>query len=66
MFERIPVIVIVLIATVVVALALGLFFFTREGMDQRRRSNLMMRWRVGLQLAAVMALLAFAFLFGGG
>lgn len=66
MSDGITIIASVLIIAVVVAVAVGLFFFTREGMDERRRSNLMMRWRVGLQFAAVLVLLLFVFMFGKG
>lgn len=44
---------------VVVALVLGLSSFVKEGREARARSNRMMQWRIGLQLAAVVLILAF-------
>lgn len=54
----------VLTVGVVLALALGLFNFAQDGDAARRRSNKMMQWRVGLQLAAVVALMTLIFLGG--
>lgn len=50
---------------VVAALAYGLFNFARLGDDARRRSQMAMRWRVGLQFAAVLLILGLVTLLGG-
>ena len=42
-----------LIAVVAVLFA-GLFTMTRSGEENRRRSNILMRWRVGTQAAAIL------------
>lgn len=41
------------LVAVLVSLVLGLIAMNRPGDAARERSNIMMRWRVGLQLAAL-------------
>lgn len=52
------------LAGVMIALALGLFNFTRSDGKQSSRSNILMRWRVGLQALAVAAIAAMGWLSG--
>lgn len=56
---EIKVIVIAIAAlTVLATLILGAINFGREGEEARRRSNRLMQWRVGLQLLALIVILA--------
>lgn len=56
----------VLMAAVVVVLALGIGNFGKGGQEGARYSNRMMRWRIGLQFAAVLLILLFVMLAGRG
>ncbi|TNE41609.1 MAG: twin transmembrane helix small protein [Alphaproteobacteria bacterium] len=49
---------------VVSALLLGVYAMMRGGEFARSNSNLLMRWRVGLQFGAVVLILIIAFLRG--
>ena len=51
----------ILIVATVAVLAIGLVSFFRGGEFNRKYSNILMRWRVGLQFAAL-AVLALLFL----
>ncbi|MEL6318015.1 MAG: twin transmembrane helix small protein [Pseudomonadota bacterium] len=56
MMDNVFWIVALLLAAVVFVLARGLHTYTKDGDDNRRRSNRLMRWRVALQFATVAAL----------
>lgn len=58
------ILIFVLLAAVVAVLALGISNFGREGTDSAKRSNKMMQLRIGLQAAAVLAILLFIYLSG--
>lgn len=52
------------LAGVMIALALGLFNMTRADDKQESRSNILMRWRVGLQALAVAVIATIGWLSG--
>ncbi len=54
----------VALLAVLFVLVKGLYHFTQEGEAHRRRSNRMMRWRIGLQFVAVAVLFGLAMVFG--
>lgn len=60
------ILIFVLLAAVVAVLALGIGSFGREGAENAKRSNKMMRYRIILQAIAVAAILAYIFLRGNG
>ena len=62
--SALSILIFVLLAAVVAVLALGIGSFGREGTDSAKRSNKMMQWRIGLQAAAVLAILLFIYLSG--
>lgn len=48
------------VVAVVVSLLLGLLAMNQDGDEARARSTKMMRWRVGLQVFAILLILAIA------
>jgi len=48
-----PIILYIVAAALLVVLALGLFNMTRKDAKQASRSNVLMRWRIGIQALAV-------------
>lgn len=48
-----PIILYIVAAALLVVLALGLFNLTRKDAKQASRSNILMRWRIGIQALAV-------------
>jgi hypothetical protein len=46
------------LAAVLIVLGMGVFNLARGGENTSRRSNILMRWRVGLQAMAVLILVA--------
>jgi hypothetical protein len=46
------------LAAVLIVLGMGVFNLARGGENAGRRSNILMRWRVGLQAVAVLILVA--------
>ncbi|MEO1029459.1 MAG: twin transmembrane helix small protein [Pseudomonadota bacterium] len=52
------------LAGVMIALALGLFNMTSNSDKQVSRSNILMRWRVGLQALAVAAIVGIGWYYG--
>jgi len=54
-----------LMAGVVAALLFGISAYAKGGETSRKYSNKMMRWRIGLQFVAVLAILLFVYLRGG-
>ncbi len=57
-------VIVVLVAAVLGVLALGLGSFGKGGDYNRRNANKLMRWRLGLQLAAVVLIVLFVWLRG--
>ena len=56
--------ILVLVGAVLGVLALGLGSFGKGGEYNRRNANRLMRWRLGLQLAAVVLIVLFVWLRG--
>lgn len=54
-----------LMAGVVAALLFGISAYAKGGDANRKTSNKAMQWRIGLQFAAVLAILLFVYLRGG-
>lgn len=52
------------LAGVMIALALGLFNMTSDSDKQQSRSNILMRWRVGLQALAIAVIAAIGWMAG--
>jgi NADH:ubiquinone oxidoreductase subunit 6 (subunit J) len=48
-----PIILYIVAAALLVVLALGLLNLTRKDAKQASRSNILMRWRIGIQALAV-------------
>ena len=48
-----PIILYIVAAALLVVLALGLINLTRKDAKQASRSNILMRWRIGIQALAV-------------
>lgn len=44
---------------VLVVLLMGINSFRKEGKESRSRSNILMQWRIGLQVVAVIIILIF-------
>lgn len=65
MTNALSVLLLVALIAIVAVLLFGVFAMARGGEFNRKYGNLLMRWRIGLQLAAV-ALLILFFLFGRG
>jgi hypothetical protein len=57
-------VIVVLVAAVLGVLALGLGSFGKGGDYNRRNANRLMRWRLGLQFAAVVLIVLFVWLRG--
>ena len=55
-------VILVLVGAVVGVLALGLGSFGKGGEYNRRNANRLMRWRLGLQFAAVVLIVLFVWL----
>ena len=55
----------VALLSVLFALGMGLRAFTQNGDAARRQSNIWMRWRIGLQFAAVALIVLLVALAGG-
>lgn len=53
-------VILAMLATVAV-LVIGLFSFAKSGEFHKKNSNKLMRWRIGLQLLAVVLFLIFMF-----
>jgi hypothetical protein len=56
--------ILLLVGAVLGVLALGLGSFGKGGEYNRRNANRLMRWRLGLQLAAVVLIVLFVWLRG--
>ncbi len=54
----------IVLVAVVAVLLIGVISMARGGNAGAKRSNLMMRWRVGLQFAAVLVIIAILFFRG--
>ena len=57
-------VILALLAAVVGVLALGIGSFGKGGAYNRRNANKLMRWRLGLQFAAVVLIVLFVWLRG--
>lgn len=58
--------IVILMAAVVGVLGLGIGGFARGGEGSGKRSNRLMRWRIGLQFAAVLMIVLLFLLRKGG
>jgi hypothetical protein len=58
--------IVILMAAVVGVLGLGIGGFARGGEGRGKRSNRLMRWRIGLQFAAVLMIVLLFLLRKGG
>lgn len=58
--------IVILMAAVVGVLGLGIGGFARGGEGRGKRSNRLMRWRIGLQFAAVLMIVLLFVLRKGG
>ncbi|MCI4660393.1 MAG: twin transmembrane helix small protein [Neomegalonema sp.] len=56
----------IVLVAVVFVVGRGLFSFTQEGEEHRRRSNRMMQWRLVLQALAVVLILIATVVIGSG
>jgi NADH:ubiquinone oxidoreductase subunit 6 (subunit J) len=59
-------VILVLVGAVLGVLVLGIGSFGKGGEFNRRNSNRLMRWRIGLQFAAVVLIVLFVWLKGQG
>jgi len=59
-----PIILYIVAAALLVVLALGLFNMTRKDAKQASRSNVLMRWRIGIQALCILLLVALGFAAG--
>lgn len=59
-----PILMYILLGVLVIVLFIGLFSMGRGGIKGSRKSNMMMRYRVGIQAAAVVLLLLMIMLTG--
>lgn len=59
-------VILLLVAAVFGVLVLGLGSFGKGGETNRRHANKLMRWRLGLQLGAVVLIVLFVWLRGQG
>ncbi len=60
------IVILLLLLVVVVILATGIGGFAKGGEFNRKHSNRLMRWRIGVQFVAVLAILLFITLRGTG
>ena len=60
------IVILLLLLAVVVILATGIGGFAKGGEFNRKHSNRMMRWRIGVQFVAVLAILLFIWIRGTG
>jgi NADH:ubiquinone oxidoreductase subunit 6 (subunit J) len=58
--------ILVLVGAVLAVLILGIGSFGKGGEYNRRNANRLMRWRLGLQFAAVVVIVLFVWLRGQG
>lgn len=66
MSDPLFVVILLLVAAVLGVLVLGLGSFGKGGETNRRHANRLMRWRLGLQFAAVVLIVLFVWLKGQG
>lgn len=66
MSDPLFVVILLLVASVLGVLVLGLGSFGKGGETNRRHANRLMRWRLGLQFAAVVLIVLFVWLKGQG
>ena len=66
MSDPLFIVILLLLAAVTGVLALGIGSFGKGGDFNRRNSNKLMRWRLGLQFAAVVMIVLFVWLRGQG
>ena len=59
-------VILALVGAVLGVLVLGIGSFGKGGEYNRRNSNKLMRWRIGLQVAAVVLIVLFVWLRGQG
>lgn len=59
-------VILLLVGAVLGVLVLGIGSFGKGGEFNRRNSNRLMRWRIGLQFAAVVLIVLFVWLKGQG
>ncbi len=59
-----PIILYIVAAALLIVLALGLINLTRKDAKQASRSNILMRWRIGLQALAVGVIVVMGFVAG--
>jgi hypothetical protein len=64
MSDPLFIVILVLLAAVTGVLALGIGSFGKGGEFNRRNSNRLMRWRIGLQFLAVVLIVLFVWLRG--
>ncbi len=62
LFYLVPVLLIAALAVILV----GVFNLTKPGIAQRRRSNVLMRWRIAIQALAILVILLLVTVFAKG
>lgn len=59
-----PILLAIVAAALLIVLAFGLFNMTRQDAKQASRSNILMRWRIGIQALAIGLLVLMGFAAG--
>ncbi|RMF74384.1 MAG: twin transmembrane helix small protein [Alphaproteobacteria bacterium] len=62
LFYLVPLLLIAALAVILV----GVFNLTKPGIEQRRRSNRLMRWRIVIQAVAILVILLLVTVFAKG